>query len=229
VRWPEQWPYIKVSGHICLIIHGYVEEAGLRLEFDVPDLSGLQQHSSRLALRRAFQNSGPKDLGAYALVLNATRLSDLAIREYEQGRSMLVSLVTETGAGLDYAVAASGHFETCLSALHRALRHLDALRRFKPAPVELKRLIPVDLVERNRTIAREVSDLRDAILHLDERIIKGKLSQGEALCLLPTKEGLELGAHQLPFELLAKWLRRLHDCSSCVADFSERADATAAL
>jgi hypothetical protein len=191
----------------------------MKLDFEVPDLSGLGKHSTRLALRRFFQNAGPQDHTTYALVMNSVRLSDLAIREYEEGRSMLIRFATTTDFGLTYAIVASGHFEACLSALHRAFRHLDALRRCNSAPVELKRLIPSDLVERNKPPAREINDLRDATLHLDERITDGDLAQGEAACIMPTQDSLEIGKHRLSFVRLATWLRRLHECTGRVANW----------
>lgn len=46
------------------------------MQFNMPDLSSLQARSAQFAQNRYFQNLGPQDPAAYALVLSFIRLSD---------------------------------------------------------------------------------------------------------------------------------------------------------
>ena len=91
---------------------------------DLPDLGSLGAHSPRMALRRIFQQGGAQEHRAYVLQLNAVRLSDTALSEYSYARSTIQAFHLERqGFGVGYITRASGHFENCIWAFERFIKH----------------------------------------------------------------------------------------------------------
>ena len=193
----------------------------MKFNFDAPDLSGLGELSTLFAARRIFQRAGPTHHEVYALTMNYIRLVDTAIREYENGRRMLSRFEEATSAGLNLMFRASSHFEVCIDALKRALNHLKKLRAHKDVPQSMKDLLPSKLLVLTGTVEGHMTTMRDAIQHLEKDILKGEIVAGQALCLMPVEDGLELGDYKIHFRDLAKWLRELHQRAEALAHYWE--------
>jgi hypothetical protein len=142
------------------------------------DLSHLPAHSGRMALRRIFQSGGAKEHKTFTLQLNAVRLADLALREYNLGRQAALEFHTERrGLVITFILRASGHFETCILTLERFMKHVKALRGANFVHPDLKRMLPREISFLKSTAEKQLVGLRHTLAHLEERAVKGKLPQ----------------------------------------------------
>ena len=173
-----------------------------------------------MALRRIFQSAGPKEYRANALQLNAVRLADMALSEYSAGRDAILHFHTEPrGKKIKFIFRAAGHFESCIWALQRFVKHANVLRRAQFVPADLKQLVPRYLSFLRPSAEEQIKDLRDTLAHFEERTLEGKLPPGSVTMLLATSDGLSLGDHSLSWDDLTAWLRDMHKCASHLADY----------
>ena len=133
-------------------------------------------------------------------------ITDKAMREYSAGHKRISEHMSKGGDTAAY-VEGVGDFENCINATKRALRLLKRLAEHPNGP------------ELNRTSRRiadvwsnQVTDVRDAIEHIDNGIIsKTGLPDGSAHMLTINAGGtqLEIGSHNITFIALAATLQSL--------------------
>lgn len=197
----------------------------MKLNYNIPDLSELKPRSTFFLVNYIFRGAGPKHREAYALVMNFVRLVDLAISEYELARkAMLQFKETTESLALGQAIRASGHYEVCVSALKRAIDHLKAIRGHPMVPLvpqSLQDLLPRGINVLSGRVESQVTDLRNAIQHLEKVIKKGEILEGQAIALAVNEDDIELGSNKILHSDLAKWLQELHELSSKVAKYWE--------
>lgn len=132
-------------------------------------------------------------LFAYLLVV------DKAVREYVAGRSALLKHIHDKGGSASF-IEGVGHFETCVNTLKRALRLITMLGTKSDAPT-------FDRTFRKLAHARseEITDVRDAIEHIDQDILSPSgLQEGEAHLLTVDQAGekLQIAKHEISFHAL---------------------------
>lgn len=193
-------------------------ERSLKPPISLPDLGGLAPHSVRMAARRIFQSGGAQEHIPYVLQLNAVRLADSCIREYELGREAVRQYHEERESlGIGYLLRASCHFENCIWHLERFTKHSIALRSDRSAPGDLKALIPRTLSFLDKEGL--VTQLRHTLAHMERDALNGALPQGSNIMLLAVSDGLEVGSHLLSWADLEILLRDVHACASALADY----------
>jgi hypothetical protein len=207
-----------------LTLPSFVKELDkMELKYNIPDLSSLKPFSATYMANYFFTGVGPKGREAYGLVMNFIRLVDLAIFEYENGRIALCQFATPSNATLiGLFIKASAHFEVCVSTLIRSMNHLMKMRGERKISQPLKDLLPRTL--RGRKVERvrdEVKVLRDAIQHLEEKILKGETPTGKPIALMPCEDCIELGGYKISYSHLAEWLRELHGCARKLSRYRE--------
>src|SRR3972149_1319009 len=101
---------------------------------------------------------------------------------------------------------ASGHFEVCIDNVKRAIEPMKAL-------------LPRGIKVLSRSVEVPITGMRNAIQHLENRIKKGEIADGQSLALLPSENELELGVHRIPYADLAEWLIDLHALSDRLAHY----------
>jgi hypothetical protein len=194
----------------------------MQLVFNIPDLSDLSSRSISLAMRRFFTSSGPKGGEAYALVMNFVRLVDLAVSEYKSGRLAILEFANSNEElRLGSAIRSSAHFEVCIDALKRAINHLKAIRGNPTVPQDLKGLLPRGINLISGEVESKVTQMRHAIQHLEERIQKGEIIEGQSLALQPTRDDLQLGPLNLRYVELAGWITEAHTLSATLIGYHE--------
>ena len=180
---------------------------------NLPNLSDLPVHSDCSMLNHFLNSGGPRDTTAYALWMNFIRLVDVAVREYELGRQEIVG----SASILRRDTVAAGHFELLLITLKRAVAHLNALRRCQTLKILLKKSEIASI----RASEKWITNMRNAIAHLDERITNREIQKGEPLCLKPVKDAVELGNKSIPYSEITDVIRKLHKLAGNVALYVE--------
>jgi hypothetical protein len=66
-------------------------------------------------------------------------------------------------------------------------------------------------------VVKRVGSIRDAIEHLDEQLLDGRIREKEPVALVLKAAHLELGRQQVGYIELAEWLTGLYRLASVVA------------
>jgi hypothetical protein len=147
---------------------------------EMPILSDINsQISITLVLNRMFAGGGPKDPKSYALVMNFIRIVDKLVVEYEQTRAALTEFISTPNEVISPIMYATNYCESCISTLIRAINLGRRIRRDPNGP-EIARKIAV----LSDSVCSRVKAMKNAIEHIDEKIIKNTWTPGEPLCLI---------------------------------------------
>jgi hypothetical protein len=156
----------------------------------------------------------PSDTTTSRLFTSFLLRVDKSARECLAGREALVAYVgssNETGLFIE----GLGRYETCISTVKRAFRLFERLKNRSDFPMQdrtLRNLI--------HTWDRSVTDVRDGIEHMDERIAANELADGEAHALIVDKTGsfLELGSHRLSFIAVHGAIKNLYRAGTAMIE-----------
>ncbi len=187
---------------------------------DLPDLGGLSLHAPRMAMRRYFLGAGPMVHPAYVLQLNAVRLADCAVTEYSLARETIATFHADHGSpGIHHYNRTSAHFENCIWAIERFIKHAKAIRSAQFVPKELSGLISRKSSFLQSKVESRVMRMRHTLAHLEGEALKGKLPEGSSIALLPLKCGLSVGEHTIAWEQLKQWLTDINASASSLAEY----------
>ena len=152
----------------------------------------------------------PQDKSVSRLFTAYLIVVDKAIREYRSGCIMVMENMKS--GGIRPYVEGTGHFETCINSVKRAMRLLTGIARAPESPTadrQLRRSI--------RVWDTQLTNVRDAIEHIDADILSnGGLEEGMAHLLTISGDGLrlEIGAHSMPLHALHSTITSLHEAGS---------------
>jgi hypothetical protein len=173
----------------------------------MPDLSG--KVSPLFPFLAVQLLAGEKGLSRKASLYRREfiRLVDKAAREYREAREVLLDEVAVQGRNLRFYVF-TDHMETCINAVSRLSKLLKRIKSEKEAPDfprELRRL-----VEKHSEF---VTDVRDTVEHMDERIQKGAIAPGKPIMLTCSQEGdkILVSNSEMKFTDLAMLLEKMHE------------------
>lgn len=194
----------------------------MKFEYKIPDISDLGKKSALYLLNRFFRGSGPKDHVSYALTVNFVRKLDLAIHAYNEARKAIIEFPKDRQTlQLSLFIKASGCFEQCVDLVRRSVLFLKAIKSNKDVPIELKKKIPKGLSVLSGSAEKKCTEMRHAIQHLEEKIQKGEIIQGQSHSLFPKESSIELGDNEITYVELAEWLRELNSVSELFATYFE--------
>jgi hypothetical protein len=197
---------------------------------DIPDLSALPAMAEWMIVSRGIAGRGAADSTAFALQMNCVRLLDGAISSYERGRMLLKSFHTREPStfGLGFVVSAGTSFECCIWHFERFIKHARALRSSNLAELALRGLIPSKLGFLAQSVESRVTKLRHTLAHLEGAAVRGEVSQGTSIALMPLELGLTVGSHQISWPELSAWLTEAHATVVALANFKPGTDASGA-
>ena len=188
---------LGIGGYIPYITH-----------FDAPELleanSSLRFHVEAALIFHGKQH--PYSPKASRLFTAFLLVVDKAAREYSAGRELLVAYASSSN-NTKLFIDGLGRYETCVTTTKRAFRLFDRIKNEREIP-------SVERLTRNLALVydKHITDIRDAIEHIDGDIVKGELADGEPHLLLVDKAGtqLELGGYALTFAALHSAIVNLH-------------------
>lgn len=177
--------------------------------FETPELpAGMSNLRNQLELGMVFHSRQiPPSPSAARLLMTYMITTDKAAREYMAGCRRLADHMNANG-GIQAFVEGVGHFENCINAAKRALRALGRLGNQHDGPK-----IDRGIRKLAQSHAKTITDLRNAIEHMDEYIVSD-LGVPDGLPHLLTidkiGENLEIGSYQIPINALQDGLCALH-------------------
>lgn len=173
-------------------------------------------------LNVSFRGGGPADVRSRRHHTHFIRVVDLAVEEYEVARrSQEYSDTNLSAARIDAAFHAISHLELSVVTARRALAALEAIASDPGSP-------EIDRLQRRliRSLEKEVKDVRDFIVHTDEKIRAGLIKEGESHALRIERGGstASIGQHRLSLSEFSSLLEKLHELASSLARFKEEAN-----
>jgi hypothetical protein len=146
-----------------------------------------------------------------SLLINASRLTDLAIREYDLARQAFKNAREQAGR-FGYLVRGVGHLEAAVVSTHRALEFLTRLRNLGLVGHDGSPLVPrpKDAPVLSDSVRNVFRHFRDSIQHLDEKVIAAKAEEPKPIMLMPYEDRLELEGAELTYRQWVEWLTALH-------------------
>lgn len=181
----------------------------------MPVLAGLDRNlRANMLLSLAFRgNALPTDYATRAMVSTYVRVAERAVEEYETARTQFSEFTDRPSNGHFFSLfRASDHLESCISHVDRACSFLRAM----PKRAELAGLIP-DLAVMIKANRQRIAILRNATEHLETRLVKGKISEGDYVMLCLGEDSCELERRSISYEELASWLTEMHSLASRLA------------
>jgi len=114
--------------------------------------------------------------------------------------------------GIRHLLLASGHLETCVGTMVRAV---DFGRAVRSVPSDRPNPLPErPAIFRDTT---PINDARNAIEHLYDDLRRDPLAEGALIMPAATEDGFDVRGTLLRFDDLAKWLSELHALACRVA------------
>lgn len=209
------------------------------VNFALPEVSVPASAISEYWLRYFFVGSPSQSFQVNALASTYMRLVEASITEYQLGSKALREVwENHTSLGLSAMHRSIAHFENCISGMHRAIAAYRRLRSHPtrdPVSVYLADVKPTFIANK---IAFQVRNMRDAVHHMEEKLIKGEVEEGQPIALKPdgteaphpteagqiikTIDHLVIGPYVLRFIEIAEWLTEMSTVAAKVAQFDPR-------
>ena len=206
----------------------------MRIELKLPDLTEFPKGFPDYWLNIIFTNNQPLSYKVRAIITSYVRLVEAAMTEYCQARSLIHAVWNDNlSTRLGDHNRAVANFEACLTNMHRAVRFMIQIRRRIDIPKDLKsQILPKPQFTEAR-ISDRIRNVRDAIHHLDEKIIDGSLSENTPFALqatgpetpIPDEPGqtlkaidrLKIGRLEIKLMELHKWLVEMGRCAEQIS------------
>lgn len=183
-----------------------------------------------------FRGSPSELYEVNALAYTYLRLVEAAAAEYQLAATALREFwANHNSLGLPMMNRSISHFETCISDVHRAIETYRRLRNHRARDALSVYLADHKPAFVSDNIANRYREVRDAIHHLPEKIVKGEVTEGQFVALKPdgpevahstetgqtikTFDRLVIGAHELTFDELAYALAELAATAERIANF----------
>jgi len=185
-------------------------------ECKMPDLSSLKPLLSTLFLQ-VFMGERGLSQKAKLYTRNFTRLIDKALTEYHEARQCILAQIAEANRPPEemakhgrsiYMLAFTNHIETCINAVSRLYKLLERIKPEKESPTFPRE--PRRLVE---TKSESITNIRNAVEHMDELIQKDEIAPGQPIMLALSKndDGVAVSNYEIKFKELAMVLEKMHE------------------
>jgi hypothetical protein len=187
-------------------------------ELHMQTLEDLRPNQGTLILNLGLAGGGPRDDLLRRHFVNYIRLVDLSVAEYERARRFLRESLPGQSNRLGASLSAIDHLELCVITVRRALNALRAVARNSQAPA-----IPRDVRRALESFEGPLCDVRDSVVHIEERISRGDLQKGDSHALLVDTSGrtASIGKETISLERLGTALRRLHGVACELSSYRE--------
>lgn len=208
----------------------------MKIALNIPDVDqfgrGFDEYWLRLMLG-SFSDS----YATNALTANYLRLVEAALQEYRLAKVEVNEFWSRHDSiPLGAMHRAIAHYESCIVDMHRAILCFKRLRKSPSVPLDLRSI----LQNENRTLRTDTTnkllkDIRDAIQHLEEKVLNGDIPAGTPFMLNPTGpetpipaepsqtlktiDRLTIGNLEVEFEQLARWLAELGSCARTISRY----------
>jgi hypothetical protein len=188
-------------------------EGVARLEAAMPPLKLDTMLRSKRELGHILGVHGPREPRGKQIVDGLVRLVDKCGLEYIAAREMLVKFLAD-GSVMHYH-RAQDHFESCVQALHRAIKYLERLRALgysnNGVPLVPR---PRDLEVIRDSTKSSVREFRDFVEHIEDDIVQGKVADDSNAFIHLGWSSASINGATLAYADVARWCSQLHEIAA---------------
>jgi hypothetical protein len=173
------------------------------------DLSAIARYQLNAAMFKMLSNQRREiETSTLVLMLSFIRVTDKAVDEHESAREAFTTFVNRGSTTSSFVPLfdAVGHIENCIGSMERAMKFA---RRMQEMP-ELEQVVGTPAVL-GKLARKNVSVIRNGTEHLDERVVNGKIIQGDLTAIWLDADFLEMEGVRIPYADLGAWLEQLQD------------------
>jgi hypothetical protein len=181
----------------------------------MPDLSALfRKLVLNHLLNAVFRRAGAQDPKVQIFLLSYIRLVDKSLEDYELSRACFTEYVNrESASVLSPLLRAIGHMENCLATLVRTIGYVKAMANH---PEMSEKIGALSILASGN--ADRIRKVRNSIVHMDERILHGKVEPGDLSALWMDEEHMTLEGRSITYQELGEWLSELHALAGRLAE-----------
>ena len=217
-------------------------QATVHVVLELPDVNVDYQIFSGFWLQAMFGGGISSNHQVGTLAATYVRLVESAIREYQMGVTGTKEFwSTHSGIALGAIQQATSHFESCISDMHRSIKCFTRLRRHR-------HLGALSVINGRRpifirpSVHDKLREARDAIHHMEEMVMKGKVAQGQSTAIRadgpevvhPSEEGqtiktidrLTIGSSEILLADVARWLAEMAQFCELMIKDGQRQEGT---
>jgi hypothetical protein len=207
------------------------------MSIEVPEIAEYAKGFPAFWVKTLFVGTVSQNFQVNALASTYVRLVEAALVEYRLGSSKLKEFWdTHESLNLSAMHRCIAHFESCLSDMLRAINCYRRLRRNKDQDPLSLALNAERATFAADAVADQVRNMRNEIHHLDEKLIEGRLQEGQWIALRPdgperphpteaqqtikSIDRLAIAGRELLFSDLATWLKEMGYVADKIANFN---------
>lgn len=201
------------------VIRIYAMRGTSMIKSDWPELQGSPGRLIGYTTIRLFAGQlGASTSKERVLAISYIRLVAKAVHDFELAGSAN-DAAREPLSDFLSAIQVTDHLENCIVTLHRTLLFLNTLkdRGILTADAEHITLKPRSAPVLATETQKRIRDMRDAILHMDDRIMDGEYIDGTPIALSPRNGRLELESVVIRLDEIANWLDQLSEIAELLA------------
>ncbi len=185
-----------------------------------------------------FLGNRPDAFKIHAIVTTYVRLVELAYVHYKHARQQVEAFWNHHGSLMigSHNLGAT-YFEDCINSMHRAVLCMRRIRSFPEVPADLKAIFPDRPTFTTDAVADRIRGIRDAIQHMDERVLKGIIPESTPFMLtasgpeapfpdssqpnqtLKVIDRLIIGDREVLFSELIAWLHEMGECAERISKY----------
>jgi hypothetical protein len=185
-----------------------------------------------------FLNNKPGSYQSHAITTTYVRCVEAALSDYSLARALTLEF-WDVSTGFKYGAinAATSHFESCLTNMHRAVRCMIALHSRTDLPSDFKALILPKPTFTKGVIEHRIRTIRAMVQHMERKILDGEVPENTPFFLKPdgpevpvagdpgqtikTIDRLVIGSADVLLGDLCDWLSEMCRYASGVASYGD--------
>ncbi|MBA7560385.1 MAG: hypothetical protein GH159_02160 [Dehalococcoidia bacterium] len=194
-------------------------------ECKMPDLSDLKPLLGIMIIQALFGDKLGLSHKTQLYLKNFIRLIDKALSAHKESRQCILDTIAERKRPTEemakegriiYMLAFPNHMETCINAVARSYKLLDRIKSDKQK--EESPMFPRELKRLAKTQFESVTNIRNAVEHIDKLILKDEIAPGQPIMLALNRnhDGVMISDYEIKFEELAMVLRRMHEIAQYI-------------
>ena len=181
---------------------------------NMPDMSHLNNPLTlNLIYKALIFKAGYTNPIAQALWTHFARRMGQAVSEYLRTHRALDEFVADPDLGVMPLFKATAHMETCLLAIHKAVRFARRLRRQRDFPHAGELAVTSDMV------AEQLDLMHKAMDELELATLDRNINEDTPMMLMLKEDGVQAGASIVSYTEIAQWLEDLCQLATYLTDY----------
>jgi len=206
------------------------------VEIAIPELTLYPKGFPDYWLNMVFRGTVSDIHKINALVTTYVRLVEASYTHYRFARRHVQEFWNNNfSLPLGSANLSATYFEDCINSMHRTVLFMRGIRNNREVPTDLISLFPKKPRFTQDGVAKRLRELRDAVQHMDELLLKGAIPKDTPFALQATGpetpvldqpnqtrtviDRLTIGGYEILFTELVAWLHEMGKCAEILSKY----------